>query len=101
MGARRGGNRQLVSTREREDNLVHQVHIEDIKNSNGTFTNGERHSGEDLESKPFELESDNIVVSRFCSLPTSYTALTFNQRFSIDVVTEDNSSNCCERKPKP
>ena len=56
------------------DNLVLQIYIKDVGSSNGTFINGERLSGQGLESRPFELKSDDIVVSRFHSLPTSYTA---------------------------
>ena len=57
-----------------EGNLALQIYIKDVKSSNGTFINGERLSGEGLESEPFELKSDDIVVSRFLPLPTSYTA---------------------------
>ena len=61
-----------------EDNPALQIYIKDVKSSNGTFINGERLSGEGLESEPFELKSDDIVVSRFHPLPTSYTAPTPN-----------------------
>jgi len=57
-----------------EDNPALQIYIKDVKSSNGTFINGERLSGEGLESEPFELKSDDIVVSRFHPLTTSYTA---------------------------
>ena len=46
-----------------EDNPALQIYIKDVKSSNGTFINGERLSGEGLESEPFELKSDDIVVS--------------------------------------
>jgi pSer/pThr/pTyr-binding forkhead associated (FHA) protein len=36
--------------------------IKDVKSSNGTFINGERLSPEGLESDPFELLSDDIIV---------------------------------------
>ena len=39
-----------------------QIFIKDVKSSNGTFINGERLSPEGLESEPFELKSDDIVV---------------------------------------
>jgi pSer/pThr/pTyr-binding forkhead associated (FHA) protein len=35
----------------------------DVKSSNGTFINSERLSSEGHESEPFELKSDDIVVS--------------------------------------
>ena len=40
-----------------------QIYIKDVKSSNGTFINGERLSGEAVESEPYELKSDDIVVS--------------------------------------
>jgi pSer/pThr/pTyr-binding forkhead associated (FHA) protein len=39
-----------------------QIFIKDVKSSNGTFINGERLSAEGLESDPFELKSEDIVV---------------------------------------
>lgn len=42
---------------------VIQIFIKDVKSSNGTFINGERLSSEGHESEPFELKSDDIVVS--------------------------------------
>ena len=39
-----------------------QIYIKDVKSSNGTFINGERLSPESVESEPFELKSDDIVV---------------------------------------
>jgi len=54
-----------------EDNLALQIYIKDVKSSNGTFINGERLSGEGLESEPFELKSDDIVVSPFHPPPMS------------------------------
>ena len=39
-----------------------QIFIKDVKSSNGTFVNGERLSPEGVESEPFELENDDIVV---------------------------------------
>ena len=38
-----------------------------MKSSNGTFINGERLSPEGVESEPFELKNDDIVV-RFHAL---------------------------------
>ena len=58
----------------RVTSLPPQIYIKDVKSSNGMFINGERLSGEGLESEPFELKSDNIIVSRLHLLPTSYTA---------------------------
>lgn len=39
-----------------------QIFIKDVKSSNGTFINGERLSPEGVESEPFELKNDDIVV---------------------------------------
>ena len=56
-----------------KDNPVLQIYIKDVKSFNGTFIKDERLSGEGLESKPFKLKSNNIVVSRSHPLLTSYT----------------------------
>jgi len=40
-----------------------KIFIKDVKSSNGTFINGDRLSPEGLESDPYELKSDDIVVS--------------------------------------
>jgi hypothetical protein len=40
-----------------------QIYIKDVKSSNGTFINGERLSPEGHESEPFELKTEDIVVS--------------------------------------
>lgn len=45
-----------------------QIFIKDVKSSNGTFINGERLSPEGVESEPFELKNDDIVV-RHLSFP--------------------------------
>jgi hypothetical protein len=42
--------------------LYVKIFIKDVKSSNGTFINGERLSAEGLESDPFELKTDDIVV---------------------------------------
>ena len=39
-----------------------KIFIKDVKSSNGTFINADRLSNEGLESKPFELKNDDIVV---------------------------------------
>jgi len=65
MGTRQKGNRHLSSRLGHKDNLALQIYIKDVKSSNGTFVNGEKLSGEGLESELFELRSDDIVVSRF------------------------------------
>lgn len=39
-----------------------KVYIKDVKSSNGTFINGERLSAEGVESDPYELKTDDIVV---------------------------------------
>jgi len=46
-----------------------QIYIRDIKSSNGTFINGERLSPEGVESDPYPLKSDDIVVCLFPSSP--------------------------------
>lgn len=45
------------------ETLMKQIFIKDIKSSNGTFINDERLSPEGLESEPYEIQSDDIVVS--------------------------------------
>ncbi len=44
------------------DPKLEQIYIKDVKSSNGTFINGERLSPEGVESDPYELKSDDIVV---------------------------------------
>lgn len=39
-----------------------KIYIKDVKSSNGTFINSERLSLEGVESQPFELKTDDIVV---------------------------------------
>ncbi|KAJ7821923.1 SMAD/FHA domain-containing protein [Mycena olivaceomarginata] len=39
-----------------------RVLIRDVKSSNGTFVNGDRLSPEGVESEPYELRSDDILV---------------------------------------
>ena len=39
-----------------------KIFIRDVKSSNGTFINAERLSAEGVESDPFELKTDDIVV---------------------------------------
>jgi hypothetical protein len=39
-----------------------KIFIKDVKSSNGTFINGERLSQEGVESDPYELKTDDIVV---------------------------------------
>jgi len=67
-----------------EGNLALQIYIKDVKSSDGAFINSERLSGEGLESEPFELKSNNIVVSRFHLLPTSCTA-TYDTHIQLGV----------------
>ncbi|KAJ7150789.1 hypothetical protein C8R46DRAFT_810674, partial [Mycena filopes] len=38
-----------------------RILIRDVKSSNGTFVNGERLSGEGVESDAFELRTDDIL----------------------------------------
>lgn len=40
-----------------------QIFIKDVNSANGTFINGERLSQEGIESEPFELKTDDILVS--------------------------------------
>ncbi|KAL1726365.1 hypothetical protein EV714DRAFT_254983 [Schizophyllum commune] len=51
-----------------------KIYIRDVKSSNGTFINGDRLSGEGMESEPYDLKSDDIV------------------EFGIDIVGEDNKT---------
>ena len=80
--------------------LVIKIFIKDVKSSNGTFINGERLSPEGLESEPYELKTDDIVVSS-----TFFTGLCLSrdvrlcvsrswspQEFGIDIVGEDNKT---------
>ncbi|KAJ7493107.1 SMAD/FHA domain-containing protein [Mycena galericulata] len=46
-----------------------RILIRDVKSSNGTFVNGERLSAEGQESEPFELRSDDILVSHSIPFP--------------------------------
>lgn len=39
-----------------------KIFIKDVKSSNGTFINSERLSAEGVESDPFELKTDDVVV---------------------------------------
>ena len=45
-----------------------KIYLKDVKSSNGTFVNGERLSGEALESDPFELKTDDLVVRVILSI---------------------------------
>ena len=45
-----------------------KIYIRDVKSSNGTFINAERLSAEGVESDPFELKTDDIVVRHLCLL---------------------------------
>ena len=73
------------------------MYIRDVKSSNGTFINNERLSPEGMESEPFELKSEDMVVS-LCHepsslwIPTSAHKLNYlpSQEFGIDIVNEDN-----------
>lgn len=40
-----------------------KIYIKDVKSSNGTFINGVRLSPEGVESDPYELKSEDMVVS--------------------------------------
>ena len=46
-----------------------KIYIKDVKSSNGTFINGERLSQEGVESDPFELKTDDIVVRHISIIP--------------------------------
>ena len=68
-----------------------QIFIKDVKSSNGTFINGERLSPEGLESEPYELTLDDIVVR-----PTPWAIQTLTnlptKESGIDIVGEDNKT---------
>lgn len=56
-----------------------QIYIKDVKSSNGTFINGERLSGEAVESEPWEMKSDDIVVCTFTfSFSLTFLSLSFS-----------------------
>lgn len=46
-----------------EPELKSEMYIRDVKSSNGTFVNSERLSAEGVESEPYELKSEDLVVS--------------------------------------
>ncbi len=48
-----------------------QIYIKDLKSSNGTFINNERLSPEGMESEPFEVKSEDILVSAVTSMMLS------------------------------
>lgn len=64
-----------------------QVFIKDVKSSNGTFINGMRLSPEGVESEPFELKNEDMVVRAFGSWGQAD-----EQEFGIDILSEDNRS---------
>lgn len=64
--------------------------MKDVKSSNGTFINSERLSPEGLESEPWEIKTDDIVVSDIGMVKQGL--LDFIQEFGIDIVGEDNKS---------
>jgi pSer/pThr/pTyr-binding forkhead associated (FHA) protein len=69
------------------------MYIRDVKSSNGTFVNGERLSNEGMESEPYELKSEDIVV---CLISLAYCSrrllIARCQEFGIDIVSEDNKT---------
>ncbi|KAL4257210.1 Centrosomal and Immune Signaling Modulator, partial [Pleurotus pulmonarius] len=58
-----------------------KIFIKNVKSSNGTFINGERLSPEGMESDPWELKSDDIVVRP--SLTRSLVYLSRPRRNSV------------------
>lgn len=42
--------------------LTIQIYIKDLRSSNGTFVNGDRLSPEGVESEPWELKNEDVVV---------------------------------------
>ena len=58
------GPRRINRTTRRS---VIKIFIKDVKSSNGTFINGSRLSNEGVESEPFELKTEDVVV---CTPPT-------------------------------
>lgn len=54
-----------------------QIFIKDVKSSNGTFVNGERLSAEGHESEPYELKSEDHVVSL-----SEMNAVRFKEKFA-------------------
>jgi hypothetical protein len=69
------------------------MYIRDVKSSNGTFVNGERLSNEGMESEPYELKSEDIVVCpNMLVLLSCRSLITCWQEFGIDIVSEDNKT---------
>ncbi len=74
----------------------------DVISSNGNFINGDRLSAEGVESEPFELKSEDQVVSISpCFLTqrddrfdgeTRLISIFSKQEFGIDIVSEDNKT---------
>lgn len=46
-----------------------KIFIKDVKSSNGTFVNGDRLSPEGVESEPWELKTEDMVVRFFQRFP--------------------------------
>ena len=63
MGGGREGAYPHCAHRENISHPYAQIFIKDVKSSNGTFINSEQLSPEGVESEPFELKSNDIVVS--------------------------------------
>jgi pSer/pThr/pTyr-binding forkhead associated (FHA) protein len=59
-----------------------KIFIKDVKSSNGTFINGDRLSAEGLESEPFELKSEDMVV-RFPYGILPFSARCLNMRYIL------------------
>lgn len=49
-----------------------QIFIKDVKSSNGTFINGVRLSPEGVESDPYQLNSEDMVVSLWRAISSSH-----------------------------
>ena len=72
------------------------MYIRDVKSSNGTFVNNDRLSNEGMESEPYELKSEDIVVCRsfgtFDEESADCSSFVDLQEFGIDIVSEDNKT---------
>lgn len=72
------------------------MYIKDVKSSNGTFINGIRLSPEGVESEPYELKSEDMVVS-----PLYYSSLIRRNSVSISsarITTPSYTTRCLQRR---
>jgi pSer/pThr/pTyr-binding forkhead associated (FHA) protein len=85
--------------------LLSWIFIKDVKSSNGTFVNGERLSPGAEESKPYELKSDDIVVSPyyifvflfFSLLVRNSELISSAKTRQLDITKSPHASSACSQ----